>query len=182
MNKRAKFLFSFLGNAMVGIPVYILLHELGHTLVALACGAKVTHFSIFTASMSAEGGTYTALTSSLLHAAGMLFPYSIFLILLCTFQKKRESTLYISIYNVMAMLCIYPLLAWVVVPSVSLFTPLTANDDVVKFLNSSGLPPLLVVCLALLLFSIAGLVVYKKGVLHALRRLIKNIGTENPAV
>ena len=178
MNKRAKFLCSFIGSAAIGIPVYIFLHELGHTLVALACGANITHFSIFTASMSAEGGTYTPFTSSLLHAGGMLFPYIIFLVLLFTFQKKKEGTLYTCTYSVMAMLCIYPLLAWVVVPLISMATSLTANDDVVKFLYASGLPPLLVTLLALLLLIAAGLVTYHKGVFHALRNLIKSLGTE----
>ncbi len=178
MNDRAKFLFSFVGTTVVGIPTYIFLHELGHTLVAMACGAKITHFSIFTASMSAEGGTYTVFTQSLLHAAGMLFPYIVFILLLLTFQKKRQGTLYMCIYNVMAMLCIYPLIAWVMVPVMYLIKPLSANDDVVKFIQSSGLSPVVILIGALLLMAIAIFIIYKKHIFHAFKNIIKNFDTK----
>lgn len=50
--------------ALLVIPVYIFLHELGHLLVMVACGDKILSFSIFTASVSGAGGHFTPATQS----------------------------------------------------------------------------------------------------------------------
>ena len=52
--------------------MYIALHEGGHALVAVCCGARITKFSVFGAYTAYEGGTFTAVTLSLTNIAGML--------------------------------------------------------------------------------------------------------------
>ena len=71
MNPTAKKLVSLFVSLILMFPAYILLHEGGHALAAISCGARITEFSILGAYMRYEGGRFTAVTLSLFHAAGM---------------------------------------------------------------------------------------------------------------
>ena len=59
--KRILFL-SIFASALLCILLYIILHETGHCIVAVSCGATVTDFSIFSAHMSYRGGNFTDLS------------------------------------------------------------------------------------------------------------------------
>ena len=72
MSLKAKKVLSLLASVMCMLPLYVVLHKGGHALVAVLCGARVTSFSVAAASMSYQGGRFTALTLSLFHAAGVL--------------------------------------------------------------------------------------------------------------
>lgn len=74
MSLKAKKVLSLLASVMCMLPLYVVLHEGGHALIAVLCGARVTSFSVAAASMSYQGGRFTALTLSLFHAAGVLLP------------------------------------------------------------------------------------------------------------
>ena len=50
MQKR-KIFFSFVLSALLSILLYIVLHEAGHCIVAILCGATITEFSILSAHM-----------------------------------------------------------------------------------------------------------------------------------
>ena len=77
MDLNTRKILSLFASILFTIPVYIILHEGGHALIALSCGARITEFSILGAYMRYEGGTFTALTLSLFYIAGMLLPISI---------------------------------------------------------------------------------------------------------
>ena len=49
MNPAAKKILSLFASLIIAIPLYIFLHEGGHALTALLCGAKITQFSIMAA-------------------------------------------------------------------------------------------------------------------------------------
>ncbi len=51
MNPAAKKLLSLFASILIAVPLYILLHEGGHGLVAVLCGACITDFSILGAYM-----------------------------------------------------------------------------------------------------------------------------------
>lgn len=72
--KKALYMLKILLAAFIDIVLYIILHEGGHALIAVSCGAKVTAFSIVGAYTSSEGGNYTQTTLSLLNLAGVIFP------------------------------------------------------------------------------------------------------------
>ena len=74
MDLNTRKILSLFASILFTIPVYIILHEGGHALIALSCGARITEFSILGAYMRYEGGTFTALTLSLFYIAGMLLP------------------------------------------------------------------------------------------------------------
>lgn len=70
MGLMARKLGALFGSIFLLLPFYVLLHEGGHALVALLCGARVTEFSLLGAHMSYEGGAFTPLTLSLLLSPG----------------------------------------------------------------------------------------------------------------
>ena len=59
MNLKVKKILSLLASAVLMVPAYILLHEGGHALVAVLCGARITEFSVLGAYMGYEGGVFT---------------------------------------------------------------------------------------------------------------------------
>ena len=73
-NLKVRKILAVLLSVACMIPLYVVLHEGGHALVAVMCGARITKFSILGAYMNYEGGQFSAAMFSLFHAAGMLLP------------------------------------------------------------------------------------------------------------
>ena len=169
------FLFCFFGSALICTIAYIILHEAGHCIVAAACGAKITDFSILNARMSYTGGTFTRVTESLLNAGGVLFPLFFAVLLLFIFRRENQGLLYRCAFFIMVLVCTAALLAWALVPFVSLFSAPPAGDDVTKFLAVSGLPPLLVLACALILFGLMVLFAVKRGLIRSYITLIREV-------
>lgn len=57
---KVKVIVSLMVSLLIVFPVYVVLHEGGHTLAAALCGAKITRFSVLGAYMSYEGGIIPA--------------------------------------------------------------------------------------------------------------------------
>lgn len=147
----------------ITLPSYIFLHEGGHSLVAILCGARITKFSILHAHMNYEGGTFNTFTSSLLHSAGFLLPLFIsFLYLL--FYRKNIDIIFYRIFSF--CFCIMPLgsaFAWVIIPILYIIGSAPPYEDVTKFINVSGIHPLWVmVCAILLILAMINLAWHKK--------------------
>ena len=51
MDLNTRKILSLFASILFTIPVYIILHEGGHALIALSCGARITEFSILGAYM-----------------------------------------------------------------------------------------------------------------------------------
>ena len=67
MNLKATKILSLFASILILIPLYIVLHESGHALTAVLCGARITQFRILGAYMAYEGGIFTPFTLSLFH-------------------------------------------------------------------------------------------------------------------
>lgn len=147
--------------------LYIFLHEGGHALVAVLCGAKITSFSIIGAHTSATGGNYTQAAAALLHLAGMLLPVvcSACYILFC-FRRNREGDFYRMFSLFFWLMPTASLLAWVFVPIAFMAGDITNPDDVIQFLNVSGIHPILVMSLSAAAFAGAVLLAWKKGIIQ----------------
>ena len=65
MNLKVKKILSLFASILILIPLYVALHEGGHALTAVLCGARITQFRILGAYMAYEGGRFTSLTYSL---------------------------------------------------------------------------------------------------------------------
>lgn len=160
--------------ALLVIPVYIFLHELGHLLVMVASGDKILSFSIFTASVSGAGGHFTPATQSLLDLAGMGLPLLLSLIYLLFFFKDGRKGTFFRFYSALFVLVpIMSLLAWVMVP-VEYFLGQTAGaDDVIHFLSHSSVHPILLMVLSLVVFLTCLGLAWKKGVFGVWMEMLK---------
>lgn len=157
--------FTFLA-AIVIVPLYIFLHESGHALVSLSCGARITAFSIFGAYTSSEGGNYNDLTYSLLHVAGVLLPILVSIGVLLFYRKDRLHAFYRITMFLVGMLSIGSACAWVIVPILYLQGKAPVADDVTKFIEASGVAPLLVIACAALVMGVFLLILWKKQVIQ----------------
>ena len=82
MKREGKIVLALIGSLWIAMPLYIILHEGGHALIASLCGAKITEFNIMEGYVIAEGGVFNEITLALFYAAGMLTPVTIFTIYL----------------------------------------------------------------------------------------------------
>jgi hypothetical protein len=175
MNIKSKFVLSVIIAAIAATILYITLHELGHTVVAVACGARITNFSIINAKMAYEGGTFTPVTQSLLNVAGMIFPLLIAAISVCFYKKNSESIIYHIGYLFFTMVSTTAALTWIIIPITALFSQPPAGDDVTKFMLVSGWHPQSIAIGALLIFSLMIIWVFLKGLPFAFIQVVKTV-------
>lgn len=160
MSERRKRILILMLASGAAVILYIFLHELGHCVVALACGARITEFSIITAHMSSEGGRFTDFRSMMLNCNGALFPYLIGLVWMAASGAARGGRFYKSLSFFYFTAAMYSVLPWIFIPITFIRGYAPAGDDVTKFLitfTSSGRNPLIVTAAALLalIFNIA---------------------------
>lgn len=164
MNPTTKKLVSLFVSLTLMFPAYILLHEGGHALAAISCGAKITEFSILGAYMRYEGGRFTAVTLSLFHAAGTLLPVILAVVYMLAYRSGSRSVFY-RIFSFFALLMpVGSILGWVVVPVLCLLEEAPGTDDAAKFIESSGLSPWIVLGGAALLFAGCLLLAWRKKI------------------
>lgn len=154
MNEKTKNILLLFLSLVIVVPLYIFLHEGGHALVAVLCGARITDFSILQAHMSAEGGVYQPVTSALLHAGGVLLPVITAAIYIMLYRKENEKPFYRIFSCLFVLGSVYSGSAWILVPILYLKGSAPVNDDVTHFLNVSGMNPIAVIVLAVLLLGI----------------------------
>lgn len=164
MDLKAKKIVYMFVNLLLAVPIYIVLHEGGHALVAVLCGARITKFSILGAYMNYEGGIFTPVTFSLFHCAGMLLPVLVSLLLILAYRSGSSRMLH-RIFSFFFLLPpVGSILAWVIVPVLCLSGNPPQGDDIVKFIGSSGLNPWAVSLSSLLLFGICCLGAWRKKI------------------
>jgi len=163
--ERKKIIVSLIGSTWLALLLYIILHEGGHALVGILCGAKVIEFNILDAYVVCEGGNFDQITSALFNLAGMLFPLMISWIYLVFYQKQWTVAFYriFSAIFIIATTC--STVAWVVVPIIYLVGAPNPNDDIVKFIEITGISPILLSGVALILIGISCLGIWRKQVL-----------------
>jgi len=163
--RRLVFVLSIPASALIVLPVYIILHEAGHTLVASLCGAAIVDYNLFDSYMTYRGGSFTPFTASLLNAAGMLTPV-VGAFAFMAFHRKGVSGAFSRVFSFfVCALPIFSILAWVVVPIQYMAGTALSGDDVTQFIYNSGLHPLLVSLFALLLFAGSMAVMFLSGVI-----------------
>lgn len=163
--KARKIVYMFV-SLLLAVPICIVLHEGGHALVAVLCGARITKFSILGAYMNYEGGIFTPVTFSLFHCAGMLLPVLVSLLLILTYRSGSSRMFYRIFSFFFLLLPVGSILAWVIVPVLCLSGNPPQGDDIVKFIGSSGLNPWAVSLSSLLLFGICCLGAWRKKILQ----------------
>lgn len=150
MQDKYKISLSLLGSVLI-IPLYIILHEGGHSLLAILCGARITKFSIVSAYISYDGGKFNTFTLSLLNLAGMLLPLILSFFYLLFYRKDNKSVVYRVLSFFFGLIPSFSLIAWIVIPITYLYGKAPLYDDVTKFLNTSGVYPLWVTFASIIL-------------------------------
>ena len=150
MNKKKSIGYVLLSAGIVFF-IYILLHEIGHMVVMISVGARITDFSVFTA-----------------HVNGALFPLIISYIYILLYQKGNTKSLYRIFSYIVTLVPAASMLAWVIIPFVYLQGKAPINDDVTKFLTvfSKNYHPLIVSAVAVIFIGISVVLMIKKQVIH----------------
>lgn len=177
MQKR-KIFFSFVLSALLSILLYIVLHEAGHCIVAILCGATITEFSILSAHMNYSGGNFTALSALFLSANGILFPLFLSYIYAFLYRAAAKNKFYRMMSFFCTLIPTFSLLPWVALPIAYKFGFVFAeNDDSMNFLYNFGSShdPLWVTAAALILIAISVVLTIKKGILRNYIEVMKEI-------
>lgn len=89
MNKKIKNILQLILAAGLSLPLYILVHEMGHLMVMLSAGATIEDFSILTVHVTATGGNYTKTGELWLQANGACLPMICAIVYLLFYKKDN---------------------------------------------------------------------------------------------
>ena len=175
--EKKQFIMWILLSALIALPLYIFLHESGHAIIAIIGGAENVRISILRAEMTSDLVS-TPFISSLLSAAGPLFPLIIYSIAILFFRCDSKSIAHICCFYVASPFAIFPILSWVFIPIIGMVSEFPPRDDVSNFIYSTGWHPLWVLLLASVLFTLMILLITAKGVPQAFFALAKRINSK----
>jgi hypothetical protein len=130
--------------------LYTFLHESGHALVGVLAGGSVSAFSINFFDLSAHVGLNGSLTPAqaiVNNLAGVGLPLLVWLVFIAMVPKRANFALE-CLKVAGSLVFLSTLLAWVGLPLL-VWAGQAPSDDVVNFLNNSGVHPLVVTVAAL---------------------------------
>lgn len=163
----------FLAVSVLILYLYTFIHEMGHGLVAIACGGRILKIVLgVNAHIRTAGASYTVFTKGLFNAMGALLPVIVLVVALICYNKNRKSNIYHFGYSMYSLGTISSLFAWVVIPVVFLNGNAPKGDDVTKFLTVTNLNPLYVSAGALILIGLLIVLVIKRGVISRVRQIV----------
>lgn len=176
MLRKLRFFLAMLAMALVSIIMYIFVHESGHAIVAILCGASNVKISIVSAHTWWTGGSFTAITGALCNVAGTALPVCISWIAMMFYAKSRKGLIYHMAYIIFFIISTSSVLAWVGISAYSMLAPFPdQTDDVAQFLNVSGIPPVIVFLTGVIVILLSIFIAIKKQLLHTLIQLRKDI-------
>lgn len=134
--------------------LYTLLHEGGHALVGWWSGGTVTTFNVNFFNLTAHvglRGDFTPTQTIINNLAGTALPLLVWLVLMGLVPRRANLALE-ALKVISALVCLNTLMTWMVLPVLFQFG-YAPTDDVINFLNNSGVQPWWVTAGALLLYS-----------------------------
>jgi hypothetical protein len=143
---------------------YTFLHESGHAIAGFLFGQTLTEFDVNFLNLGAHVGMTGNLTRSQItiqSVAGEGLPLLIWFVFISIVPRRASFSLEVLKLFV-SMIVLNTLLAWIVIPILSLFGN-APSDDVTTFLRYSQIPPLLLTFIAL--------VVYVRGWVYFLSKI-----------
>lgn len=174
MNKKIKIVSFLLLSKIISLYIYTFLHESGHALIAVICGGRIEEFILgLNAHVRITGASYTKFTSALMNVMGGLLPIIILLIALSLYKSEISHMFYHIFYFVISISTSFSLLAWLIIPIISMFTDPPIGDDVTNFLEISGIHPLMVTLVALLIFLGMIFFIYNKGLIRKAKEIYR---------
>ena len=164
---------ALLFGAVFGLSLLPLIHETGHALIALMYGGEIDSFVIFglNAHVIHHGASFSVFGQPLHYAAGMLLPIIIGAIVINFYKSSFKSACYHFCFFIASIGLASSVLPWIAIPIISLFAPPPPRDDVTKFLNITGIHPLLISLGALLLLGAFVFLAVRKGIFLKIKEL-----------
>lgn len=133
--------------------LYTFAHESSHALLGLFFGGRLSSFSVGFWDLSAHAGLvgdFSETQRSLISLAGVSLPLILWMMFLAFTAKKANPVL--EWFKLVGSACVLnTLLAWIIIPFLFM-AERAPGDDSTNFLRTSGTPPLLVACLALVVY------------------------------
>ncbi|MCM1235885.1 MAG: M50 family metallopeptidase [Ruminococcus flavefaciens] len=180
MSRKFRFSLTILALILVSIIMYIFVHESGHALVAILCGAKNVKISIVSAHTWWTGDSFTAITDALCYVAGAALPVFVSWIAMIFYSKSHKGLIYHIVYFIFLIVSISSVFAWVGIPAYSMFAPFPdQTDDVARFLNASDIPPIIVSLTGVIVILISIFIAIKKQLFSTWIQLAKDIRNFN---
>lgn len=180
MPRKLRFSLTILAMMFVSIIMYIFVHESGHALVAILCGARNVKISIVSAHTWWTGGSFTAITDALCYVAGAALPVCVSWTAMIFYSKSRKGLIYHIAYFFFFIVSISPVFAWVGIPAYSMFAPFPdQTDDIASFLNSSDIPPIIVSLTGVIVILISIFIAIKKQLFSTFIQLAKDLRNIN---
>lgn len=179
--ERLRIVIKIIALGGVSILVYTFFHELGHTIVALFCGAQITEFDLINAHMSYINGSFTRNAELLFHSMGALLPYLLALIHTFTYSRKIKSRNYKILSLFISVITNMSLLSWIVIPILYNIGEAPLGDDVTKALDvfcRNGSSPFLLMACAIVLFIFGLSCAVLKGIPQNFFKTIADLRSE----
>lgn len=151
----------------------ILMHELGHGIVALASGARVTRFDLLRGFVATSGGHKGYLIRQLFYAAGFLLP-SISAAIYALLFRRGESAMYRIFSALYETVCTAALLDWIVTPLLWMFRKAPRGDDCTMFLDFYSFHPLTVSAAVAILAVLLILLAARRGIYSDFMETVRN--------
>ena len=164
MNRERKIVLTLIASLWVSMPLYLLLHEGGHVLVAKWCGARIVEFNLFEAYVIAEGGSFNKVSLAMFDAAGMLMPVSVFTLYLISYKGDKKQAFYRIFSAFFTGMNLFSIGVWVVIPIKYMMGTANVNDDVTKFIEVSKIHPIKISLIASVVLGIYSLIIWRKKV------------------
>ncbi len=166
VKKKLMLFITVAASSYFYLLVYTFIHEMGHGLVGVLCGGRIEKIVLgFNAHIRISGANYGRLTLPLMNVMGMLLPYMLFLGLIIAYKPGIKNMIYVSFHLIASGGIVGSMLAWIIIPIISMVGTPPAGDDVTNFLVSSGWSPVVVVAASLILAVFFFFIAFKvKGV------------------
>ena len=143
--------------------LYIFMHELGHGIVAVAAGARVTRFSLIRGFVATSGGHRGYFARQLFYAAGSVFPALSAAVYVLLYRRGGSSTyrIFSALYETV---CAASLLDWILTPVLFMAGKAPRGDDCTYFLEFFPFHPMIVSAVTVCVLVLIVLLALKRGV------------------
>ena len=179
MKLKVKFIFTLISAVCLELLTYVILHEGGHTLVALIAGARITEFNILVtnAHMAYEGGNFTPFLSMWIDANGALLPLLVSYIYALLYRKNIKNYFYRIFSFLFCFVNAMSMMVWVISPFLFINGIKDMGDDTCKFIEKFNFyhNPLIVSLVSAILVGTGLFLVIKRGIFKNFIEVIKDV-------
>ncbi len=150
---------AIVASSLGAVVLYAVLHELGHCIAVWLCGGTVTGFYPFGAAgymkphMLYEGIT-GGFANGLVDIFGSVLPLAAVVLLLLFWKGSKKHSLLNICVGIVSGCFLFTTLSWVVEPIGRLVNRFDYNSDVSKFIDATGLHPVVVMLGAILVLGL----------------------------